>query len=303
MGAIDPAYLDELPAQRDARRRLMRQAGELRSRLFPSATDEAWRRERLYRYLYWREHREHCPFTVVGAWHTPDIEREIERWQDYERGGLGEKEVFELLCAELEQRHGKAWQEALEEGTSPLLATVRQPIWHEATGALLPALLGPLPICRADTYPGQQHLGWQYQYDYEGAPQKASLTLYDKGFEGLRDGLGDPRLKAEFEQACRDIRQLAEANGRIFHPDSAVGPVVETLHDPAGREIEFAGAYVEITDKDGVRRGEAISMRVFRANFLKLRYTRFNVNDGDETADQVVDAINSDVADFVGHFT
>jgi len=116
--------MDEIGSNREAQDRLISEAGELRRRLFPWASDEAWRRERLYRYLYWRKHREHPPFNLVGSWDRPDLEREISRWQDYERRHLTEEEVFQLLANELEHRYGRSWSEALEEGTSPLLGEV-----------------------------------------------------------------------------------------------------------------------------------------------------------------------------------
>src|SRR5512147_2366852 len=141
-----------MEVQREAKRRLMREAGQLRSHLYPLASDEAWRRERLYRYLYWREHREHAPSNLVGAWEVPDLEREIARWNDYARRELDEDAVLELLDRDLSEHYGKSWEAALEEGTSPLLAAVHMPIWHAATGSLIPQALGRLQLFNAERY-------------------------------------------------------------------------------------------------------------------------------------------------------
>lgn len=290
----------QIVAQRE-RRRLMGETGKLRSQRFPSASDEAWRRERLFRYLYWREHRDHCPFNLVGAWEIQQIQAELARWQDYQRRDLSEEEVLELICSELEQRHGKTWRQALEEGTSPLLASVGMPVWNEGTGSLLPGSLGPLPICRAESSSDRPDLGWQYHY--EGTLEKVSLAIYDFRMEGLGDGVGDSRLAGHFKMCCQDIARMASANGGVLVPGSAVGPALEVLNDSVGHQIKLVGTYIEVDYANGVRRGEALSMRTFRHHFLKVRYSLYNAADGIESAQPRIDAINADVAEFVGHFT
>lgn len=51
MCAIEPEFRSETPAEHEARRALMRQAGELRICLFPHAPDEARQCERLDRHF------------------------------------------------------------------------------------------------------------------------------------------------------------------------------------------------------------------------------------------------------------
>ena len=46
------------------------------------AAMEAWRRERLYLYLFWLEHRDRSPFNFVGGWHTADVGDEAARWKE-----------------------------------------------------------------------------------------------------------------------------------------------------------------------------------------------------------------------------
>lgn len=281
--------------------RLMQIAGDMRSRLFPWSADEAWRRERLFRYLYWREHREHPPFNVVGSWEKRDLEREIARWHDLWRRRIDETEALRLLTDELQARFGKSWEDALEEGTSSLLASVHMPVWHEATGTLLPAALGPLLIQHAERF-DDPNLGWSYNYGRPETGQRLTVTLYDGGIEDLADGIGDPRLPEAFKLAFETLRQVAEANGCRMRADTLQGPGVERLRDERGREALFASVCVEFERDDGSRCGEALLLRVFRGHFLKVRYTQVRLLPGEAERHPELDAVNADLAEFVGHF-
>ena len=48
---------------------------------YANLSDEMWRRERLYRYLYWLKHRENPPFNLIRSWTDPDILVETKLWQ------------------------------------------------------------------------------------------------------------------------------------------------------------------------------------------------------------------------------
>lgn len=288
--------------RREAQTQLLMQiAGDMRSRLFPWSSDEAWRRERLFRYLHWREHREHPPFNVVGSWERPDLEREVARWQDLWRRRIDETDALRLLTDELQQRYGRSWDEALEEATSPLLASVHMPVWHEATGALLPATLGPLLIHHAERFE-EPKLCWSYNYGGPGTGQRLAVALYDDGIEDLVDGIGDPRLAGAFGMAFESLRQVAEANGCRMRADTLHGPGEERLRGTHGGETDFASLYVEFEREDGARCGEALSLRVFRGHFLKVRYTQQRRPSGGADLHPGREAINADLADFVAHF-
>jgi hypothetical protein len=290
------------PADRHAmQQQRMLEAGQLRRRLFPRSSDEAWRRERLYRYLYWREHREHPPINLVGSWALPDLEREIARWNDYARRGLTEDEVLELLTADLAEHFGKPWPEALEEGTSALLASVNMPIWNENCGVLLPQALGALRIYHAEQYPTQE-TGWSYNYGLSATRQTLSITIYDAGFDDIQNGIDDPRVLEEFKKSWLVMQQRFAANTDEVLADSVQGPDAEVLTSSHGQQVLFGSLYVEVLEPDGTRRAEALSARGFRGNILKIRYTRTDINESDPEKHPGLDDVNRDLADFVGHF-
>jgi hypothetical protein len=281
--------------------RLMQIAGDMRSRLFPWSSDEGWRRERLFRYLYWREHREHPRFNLVRSRERVDLEREIARWHDLWRRRIDETEALRLLTDELQACYGRTWEEALEEGTAPLLASVHMPVWHEATGALLPATLGPLLIHHAERFDDPKR-GWFYRYGRSETGQRLTVALYDDGVENLADGIGDPRLPGALRLAFETLRQVAEANGCRMRADTLHGPGEERLRDAHGREASFVSVYVEFERDDGSCSGEALSLRVFRGHFLQVRYTQERMPCGEADLHPELAAINADLADFVTHF-
>jgi hypothetical protein len=290
------------PADHHAiQQQLMIEAGQLRSRHFPWSSDEAWRRERLYRYLYWRDHGEHPSINIVGSWTMQDLEREIARWTDYAKRGLNEDKVLELLSAELADRFGKSWSEALEEGSSALLASVNMPIWNEICGVLLPQALGALRIYNAEKY-SKQEAGWSYNYRLNATNQTVSITIYDAGLDDIRNGVEDPRVAEEFKKSWLVMQQRFAVNGDELIADSVQGPTTEVLTNSHGQQVLFGSLYVEVLGPDGIRRAEALSARGFRANILKVRYTRSGICESDLDKHPGLDDINRDLADFVGHF-
>jgi len=283
------------------RRTLLEETTRRRMTSYPAVSDEVWRRERLYRYLYWREHHEHPDTNLVGSWTMPDLQHELARWNDYVRRDLSDEEVFDTLMAELEQRYGKTWVDALAEGTSPLLASVHMPIWSESTGALLPNRLGSMVITGAHRYENPD-VGWSYYYGEPGVDHRLSIVLYDDGIKDLSGGTGDPRLKSVFEDSVRVIAELVAANGGTLLEDSFQGPVLETLTDPLGSEVEFVGFCVDVAEPSGTRRREAISVCVFRRHFMKVRYTVSFTGAPDALDLSCLEGINCDLARFVAFF-
>lgn len=287
--------------QEQLRRKLLEETTQLRTSKYRSVSDEAWRRERLFRFLYWREHRAHAETNLVGSWTLPDLQAEKARWIDYARRNLSDEQVLDALMTEYEGLYGKTWAEALVEGTTPLLASVHMPVWHEATGSLLPNAFGSMIISNAERYDNAD-FGWSFNYSEPGVAHHVSIVLYDAGLKDLADGVEDPRLKEEFVKSMRHIAQFAAANGETLLPETTQGPVFERLTDAHGTEVEFVGLCVDVDVGEEDRRREAISMRIFRKHFMKVRYSVGFKGDPDELDLSCLEGINADIAGFVAFF-
>jgi hypothetical protein len=264
------------------------------------AAAEAWRRERLYLYLFWLEHRDKSPFNFVGGWHTADIGDEVKRWKRALRG-LDNDAALELVDRELALRFSKPWHDALLEGASPMLAAAHLPVWNAATAALLPAHLGPLSIFRAESYPGRPALGWSYNYGRPGSNEKLSLTLYHGGETGLRDRLDDPRLQDQVFAAWLDVAKKVRISGGVLEGPTTTQPTTEVLLDRYNREVGLLAVHGHGADSDQVARFEAVCMCVFRAHFLKVRYTRRAASGPTDIVSGLA-AVKSDLADFIASF-
>lgn len=283
------------------RRELLEETTYLRTSKYLSASDEAWRREGLFRYLYWRDHRAHAETNLVGSWTLPDLQAKKARWTDYARRNLSDEQVLDALMTEYEGLYGKTWAEALVEGTTPLLASVHMPVWHEATGSLLPNALGSMIISNAERYENAD-IGWSFNYSEPGVAHHVSIVIYDAGLNDLAEGVEDPRLKEEFVKSTREIAQVAAANGETLLPETTQGPVLERLTDAHGTEVEFVGLCVDVNVGQDGRRREAISMRIFRRHFMKVRYTVSFKGDPDELDLSCLEGINTDIAGYVAFF-
>jgi hypothetical protein len=268
----------------------------------PSAASEAWRRERLYLYLFWLERRDKSPFNFVGGWHTSDMGEEDARWSEALQG-LDYEAALAIVERELALRFGKSWQDALAEGASPLLATANMPIWNTATASLLPAYLGRLTLFRAESYTGKPALGWSYNYGRAGSSEKLSLTLYTQGQVGLRDGLSDPQVPGQLGASWLDIRRKVEKGGGRLLEATLRGPMEELLLDRYNRKVAFLAMQGEAVDSDQVARFEAVSMRVFRGHFLKVRYTRRAAPEEARDIAANLDGVKSDLAEFIASFS
>jgi hypothetical protein len=291
----DPAQEEQL------RRKLLEETTRLRTSKYLSVSDEAWRRERLFRYLYWREHRAHAQTNLVGSWTLPDLQAEKARWIDYAQRNLSDEQVLDALMAEYEGLYGKTWAEALVEGTTPLLASVHMPVWHEATGSLLPNALGSMIISNAERHDNAD-FGWSFYYSEPAVAHHLSIVIYDAGLNDLAEGVEDPRLKEEFVKSTREIAQVAAANGETLLPETTQGPVLERLTDVHGTEVEFVGLCVDVDVGEEDRRREAISMRIFRKHFMKVRYSVSFKGDPDELDLSCLEGINTDIAGYVAFF-
>jgi len=266
------------------------------------AAIEAWRRERLYLYLFWLEHRDRSPFNFVGGWHTADLGDEAAQWNEA-LAGLDHDAALELVDRELSLRFGKTWQQAVLEGASPRLAQANLPIWNEATSSLLPAHLGAMTIFRAESYSGKPALGWSYNYGCPGSSERVSITLYSRGQTGLLDGLADPRLLNEIGAAWRDVRRkISESGGHVVDV-SVLGPGEEKLLDRYNRSVALLSMQGQAVDADRMACFEAVCMRVLRGQFLKVRYTRRAGPEAGCTARSHLDAMKAGLADFIASYS
>jgi len=266
------------------------------------AAIEAWRRERLYLYLFWLEHRDRSPFNFVGGWHTADVGDEAARWNEA-LAGLSHDAALELVDRELSLRFGKAWQQAVLEGASPRLAQANLPIWNEATSSLLPAHLGAMTIFRAESYVGKPALGWSYNYGCPGSSEKVSITLYSRGQTGLLDGLADPRLPNEIGATWMELRcKISEVGGDVLD-SSVLGPGEESLLDRYNRRVALLSMQGQAFDAEQMACFKAVCMRVFRGQFLKVRYTRRAGPDAGCGSHSHLDAMKADLADFIASYS
>ena len=266
------------------------------------AAIEAWRRERLYLFLFWLERRDRSPFNFVGGWHSADLGDEAARWNEA-LAGLDHDAALELVDRELSLRFGKTWQQAVLEGASPRLAQANLPIWNEATSSLLPAHLGAMTIFRAESYTGKPALGWSYNYGCPGSSEKVSITLYSRGQTGLLDGLSEPRLPNEIGAAWMDVRsKISESGGQVLDA-SVIGPGEESLLDRYNRRVAWLSMQGQAVDADQMACFEAVCMRVFRGQFLKVRYTRRAGPEAGCSARSHLDGMKADLADFVASYS
>jgi len=266
------------------------------------AAIEAWRRERLYLFLFWLERRDRSPFNFVGGWHSADLGDEAARWNEA-LAGLDHDAALELVDRELSLRFGKTWQQAVLEGASPRLAQANLPIWNEATSSLLPAHLGAMTIFRAESYTGKPALGWSYNYGCPGSSEKVSITLYSRGQTGLLDGLSEPRLPNEIGAAWMDVRsKISERGGQVLDA-SVIGPGEESLLDRYNRRVAWLSMQGQAVDADQMACFEAVCMRVFRGQFLKVRYTRRAGPEPGCSARSHLDGMKADLADFVASYS
>jgi hypothetical protein len=266
------------------------------------AAIEAWRRERLYLFLFWLERRDRSPFNFVGGWHSADLGDEAARWNEA-LAGLDHDAALKLVDRELSLRFGKTWQQAVLEGASPRLAQANLPIWNEATSSLLPAHLGAMTIFRAESYTGKPALGWSYNYGCPGSSEKVSITLYSRGQTGLLDGLSEPRLPNEIGAAWMDVRsKISESGGQVLDA-SVIGPGEESLLDRYNRRVAWLSMQGQAVDADQMACFEAVCMRVFRGQFLKVRYTRRAGPEAGCSARSHLDGMKADLADFVASYS
>lgn len=283
---------------------LMTELRHVRSR-FPLTFDRAWRRERMFRYVYWISTRHQPPFNLVGSWRDEDIRHEIVLWREMAGRGIDDDEVVEEITKRMETLFEMTLEAATAAATFPGLASAGYPIWNDAVGCLLPQELGPLRISATTDYettaPGQG-IGYSYRPHETGAGRcRADLYLYTLGEATLGTGIEDPRVLREANRAWSDA--ITAFAGWTVPPDRQIGPAVEACRDPHDRECAFIGI-AALMKKDGAdeEAWTTLSLTTLNGAFLKVRYT---VHIDEANAARVNDDLarfNSDIASFCCHF-
>lgn len=283
----------------EEKERLMREAVALREP-FWDAAKEAWRRERLFRYLHWRRHGEHAARNFIQSWEVEDLQAEIAMWRTYAARGLRDEDILEELTALLERHFEMTWADALGEGTSPLLAQVGMPVWHAPTSSLVPDTIGFMRIFGAVEHPEPGH-GWSYQYGARETGECFSLHLYDLSQAGIADGVADARTASEFDDSYDDMKAFVECNGGTLLMDTMIAGI-EQYSDYVGRTAVFLEVAVEYETAEHQRLVAALSLCGFRQHFLKLRYTVPADVWHSEAHDNINNAINAEMAEYVAHY-
>lgn len=280
-----PALMEELQAVRSGMR---------------TVYDCVWRKERLLRYVYWLEHREHPTSNLVGSWTDDDIRKETQLWRDVRDRSEDPVEAEQIISDLLEKAYGHSYQDAVRIGEAPELAALGLPVWNQETVSLVPSNLGSCLLFKTTDYEASDTgLGRSYSYrssDHEDI----TVYIYRKGYENLRAGIQDPRVASEFRIAASDIQKMEQLG--LWKIQQAIGPFVETCSSPHDVPVQFLSLGVRLSVKDGAEHSSSLSLTGFRGCFLKIRYTT-SVDFVDCPAGQAsVAQINTDLADFVAHF-
>jgi hypothetical protein len=268
---------------------------------FGAAYDVLWRRERMYRYVYWLEHAARPSFNLIGSWKQADIQVELELWKSFAVRGFNAEAAVEAGKTLFEERFGRALDEAIARAAEPALAARGLPIWNVATGSLVPQSLGPWRIYATEDNERQgAGLGNTYQYRQSGEDAPLTMYVYNQGEAGIEAGIGDPRLANALVRTLRDIEAAAQSRGDAI--EMLMEPAVEVLRTPRGTEIQFVSSAWNVVTRDGERKTSAVSMTGFRGNILKIRLTGSETYLGSEGGRAAVTASNADVASFVEMF-
>jgi hypothetical protein len=270
---------------------------------YQPAYDVLWRQERLLRYVYWLEHREHPPFNLVGSWATDDINAELVLWDSMRRKGADLNDAVEIIGAMLVEQYGNSMETAIQRGTDPGLAKCHLPVWDLGSGSLVPQSLGPWFIYGMQNFAASEPGGGcGYYYQHPSEPSKMSLFLFSGGQADVVPGVQDPRVMRALNESTRDIEAAAVQRGCRF--EWIMDPTVVTLKSSQGlpiRELDRAGV---ATDPARVRRWEAVAVTGFRGGFLKVRLTSQNEDFWNtEACVEPADAANTAIADFIVHFS
>ena len=265
---------------------------------YANLSDEMWRRERLYRYLYWLKHRENPPFNLIRSWTDPDILVETKLWQRITETCFTDEDAEAALKVMLQDKFGLTWSEALANGTSLELAANGLPIWNAATGSLLPQSFGSCKIVSAVdhdlTAPGSD-VG--YSYRNPDAPEMLDLFIYTAGLNGILSGLSDHRLIDEIQRAWVGIKESLRLNNQSL--GDITPPQVEPISSPSGATTELlSGAYSYATE-DGRAFYSCISLVGFRGHFAKMRYTVLVEYAQTGEGQAGLNLLNADQAEFI----
>lgn len=266
---------------------------------FRIAYDTLYRRERIFKYVYWLENGAKPAFTLIGSWITPDMRTELAMWQSMSKKGFDDIDVVDTVTEDLERRFGLDHAAARVRATDPELARRHLPIWNNAADCLIPQKLGDFHINGMQTY-AQLSMGQSYAYRHTIADAKLTLYLCDHGCALIEPGITDPRLQDLLRDTIKIVKDLAKSQGGTVQ--QLTEPQVVFIRPPVGIEIPFASTTWELVSADGSRVTEGLSMTGFRDMFLKLRVSGSTVFFDADVGQAAVAALNLDLADFVAEF-
>jgi hypothetical protein len=272
---------------------------------FASACDLAWRRERMFRYVYWLSKREHPLFNVVGSWRDEDIVQEIQLWKDIGRRQIDNDQIVEEITHGLESRFAMSLAAAEAAATDSGLAEAGLPIWNSTIGCLLPQTLGSLQIVFTTDYENTT-LGQGHSYSYrphepESRGHRADLYIYTSGQDSLGSGVNDARVVLEEDRAWQGV--LAALPGWTIPPERQIGPGIEICSDPYDREFALIGVAALMVKNDAdVEIWTSLSLTALNDAFLKIRYTVQRSGSNAARINDELKHFNSDIASFCCHF-
>jgi hypothetical protein len=96
--------------------------------------------------------------------------------------------------------------------------------------------------------------------------------------------------------------KISEVGGDVLD-SSVLGPGQESLLDRYNRRVALLSMQGQAFDADRIACFEAVCMRVFRGQFLKVRYTRRAGPDAGCGARSHLDAMKADLADFIASYS
>jgi hypothetical protein len=268
---------------------------------FGHAYAALWRLERMFRYVYWLEHRDKPQFNLTGSWKQADLQAEMELWTSFVSQQLDTVDVIDAVTALLEDRFGQTVGNATVRASDMELASQGLPVWNEATGSLVPQTLGSWQIYSAQDNERQvPGMGITYHYRHPTVDAPLTLYVFNNCLDHILPGISDPRIANVFSQSLHDIETFANLQGSKI--EWLTDPLVETLRSRRESEISLVATTWNIAPKDGARTTSALSITGFCGHLLKFRMTAAEAYFEHDDGLAEVCELNLDVADFMEFF-
>lgn len=240
---------------------------------FIKTFDTYWRRERLYRYIYWLKHRCDPEFNVLGSWTKKDVDAEIKLWQKIRDTCFTDEDISDFLSSLFVDRFGLSWDEVLALGTRPELAAGGMPVWNQSVNCLLPQYFG---LCRihqlVDHAPNEQGRNLGYSYRSSQTPEYLDAYLYrHPGVQQVQDQ-SEGSFEAEFLSSWDAILTRLGQTDCELCPNPDFGQLtlpINNIEAPLKlRSVKFSHTTSSKEKMWGV-----LSLCIMGGHFAKFRYT------------------------------